>query len=133
MKLYEFFSVPVDKTGKEFKTFKKQSQEEKQKTADEVFCYILDHDLLHKEFVLPFVSKIKNKISDPNIDRNRFAKSWLPMVNKGCTLYHKKMKLNSNPKELFDQKTREDLCKRLADQFIDDLTNDEYHVGDYSK
>lgn len=133
MKLYEFFNVPVDKTGKESKPFKKQHQEDKQKAADDAFWYILDHDQLHKEFVLPYVKEIKTLVSDPNFNKDRFTKSWIPMINKGCSLYHKKSKMTGDPKDLFDKQTREDLALRFAEQLIDDISNDEFHVGNHSR
>lgn len=134
MKLYEFFNVPVDKKEKEFPDFgKTKSTEEKAKLADEVFWYIIDNDDLHKEFVMPFAKEIKNQVTSPNFNHNRFTKHWMPMVEKGCRLFHKRQKLKDNPNKLFDEELKDELCKRLSEKYVEDVRDDHYHVGDHKK
>ena len=126
MKLYEFFNVPVDQTGKEFKTFKKQSQEEKQKTADEVFWYILDHDKLHKDYFFPIANKLKKlkECGDSTI-----FELFMPMVVKGCREYYAGNKMEGKLGKEFPMEMREELCKRLYDHFREDLKQDKYQLG----
>jgi hypothetical protein len=134
MKLYEFFNVPVDKKEKQFPDYgKSKTEEEKAKMADELFWYIIDNDTLHKEHVLPFVKELKTQITSPDFNRNRFTKSWMPMVNKGCRLFYKHHKLKENPAKLFDEDFKDELCKRLCDKFVKDVQEDHYHVGDHKK
>ena len=128
MKLYEFFNVPVDKKQKYDPHHADISVEEKQKMADEVFWFILDHDELHKEFVLPFIQELKNQITSPNFNKDRFTKMWMPMVSKGCKLFHKKHKLKKNPTDLFDEEMRKGLCKSVGDKFIKEIEDDIYSV-----
>ena len=134
MKLYEFFNVPVDKKEKQFPDFgKPKTQEEKAKLADELFWYIVDHDDLHKEFVMPFAREIKGQITASNFNRDRWTKYWMPMVNKGCKLFYKRQKLKDNPDKLFDDELKDELCKRLGEKFIDDVKDDQYYVGAHKK
>lgn len=134
MKLYEFFNVPADKKSKhEFPNYAGQSQEEKEKVADDVFWYIIDQDDLHKEFVLPFVRDMKAQVTSPNFNRDRFTKKWMPMVSKGCKSYYKKEKLQDDPKDIFSDDMKQELCKKLCDKFIQEIQDDDYQIGDYSK
>ena len=133
MKLNEFFNVPVDKKQKYDPHHAGISAEEKQKMADEVFWFIVDHDDLHKEYVMPFVQDMKAQVTSPNFNRDRFTKMWAPMVAKGCQLFHKKHKLKKDPKDLFDKEMKDGLYKALTDRFIKDIQDDEYHVGDHKK
>ena len=131
MKLYEFFNVPQDKKEKESPLGSKKTDDEDQKLAQNVFWYIIDHDDLHKEFVLPFVKNMKQQINSPDFNRDRFTKSWMPMVNKGCHLYYKHKKLKDDPKELFPKEMREGLCKDLCEKFIEEINDKAYHIGDH--
>lgn len=131
MKLYEFFNVPVDPLKKPDPHFDHISAEEKQKMADNVFWFILDNDSLHKEYVLPYISDLKNQLTSPDFNREKFSKYWAPMVNKGCNLFHRKEKLTKNPDKLFDDNLKRDICKKLTDKFIDEVKNDMYFIGDH--
>jgi hypothetical protein len=132
MKLYEFFNVSDDSRKKPDPHFDHISAEEKQKMADEVFWFILDHDALHKEYVLPVVGELKSQIEDPKFDREKFNKQWSPMVSKGCSLFYKKEKLSKDPKNLFDDELKDELCKRLTDKFAEEVKDDVYQVGGHS-
>jgi hypothetical protein len=129
MKLYEFFNVPFDRKEKDTSTFLKKSDEDKDKMSDDVFWFIVDHDNLHKEYVLPFVRDMKSQINSPDFNRGKFTKKWLPMVKKGCQLFYKHKKLKDDPKDLFSNELQDDLCKRLCDKFIEDVKEDSYNVG----
>jgi hypothetical protein len=129
MKLFEFFNVPIDKDSKPKKIG--TSDIDKQKLSDEVFWFILDNDALHKEFVLPFVSQLKDTITSADFNKERFSKMWAPMVAKGCNLYHKKEKLKDNPKSLFDQELKDGLCQQISDKFIEEFQENIYQVGEY--
>jgi DNA-binding transcriptional regulator YhcF (GntR family) len=134
MKLYEFFNVPVEQHEKENKSFHKaKSQEEKQKMADEVFWFILDHDALHKEHVIPSVRELAGQTMNPDFNRSKFAKQWIPMVSKGCTMFHKKNKMTQDPRDVFDDEFKDSLCKRFAEKFIKEINDKEYYIGAHSK
>jgi hypothetical protein len=134
MKLYEFFNVPVDKKEKAFPDYaNSKSDEEKTKIADQLFWYIIDNDDLHKEFVLPFIKDMKAQITSPGFNRDRFTKKWLPMINKGAKLFYKHEKLKDDPKDLFTDNLKDELCKQLCDKFIDEVKEDHYHIGDHAK
>jgi uncharacterized protein YaaW (UPF0174 family) len=133
MKLNEFFNVPIDKKEKNDPEHVRVSAEEKQKMADEVFWFIIDHDMLHKEYSLPFVRDMKDQLKSPNFDKDKFSKMWMPMVNKGCHLYYKQNKLKKDPKELFDKELRDGLCKSLGEKFIEEINDNAYHIGSHGK
>ena len=133
MKLYEFFNIPVNKKEKENPSVIGISQEEKQKMADELFWFILDNDRLHKEYVLPFVNSMKDQITSPTFNKDRFTKMWMPMVNKGCKEFYSKHKLKKDPKELFDDSTKTVICKSLSDKFIEEFKDDAYSVRAHKK
>jgi hypothetical protein len=130
MKLFEFFNVPVDNKDKPMKIGK--SKDDKLKLADEIFWFIIDNDALHKEFVLPFAAELKDKISSPEFNKERFHKMWGPMVAKGCKLYHKKEKLKDSPDSLFDDEFKKDICQKVSDKFQDEFKNKYYQVGDHT-
>ena len=132
MKLYEFFNVPVDPQKKPDPHFNHISAEEKQKMADDVFWFILDNDALHKEYIMPVISDLKSQITDPEFNKEKFNKKWAPMVSKGCGLFYKKEKLSKDPKDLFDNNLKDELCKRLTDKLMDEVKDDAYQVGDHS-
>jgi hypothetical protein len=133
MKLYEFFNVPVDKRQDKFPNYPGQSLEDKEKMSDELFWFIIDHDSLHKEFVLPFVKDMKDQVTNPNFDKGRFTKGWMPMVRKGCSLFYKKKKLKDDPKDLFDDKVKEEICRKLCDKFVQEIKDGDFFIGDHKK
>jgi hypothetical protein len=133
MKLYEFFGVPTyEKAGEETDPrddLNGVSKIEQEKIADDLYWYILDHDQLHKEEFLPLAREIKAKQKDKSFDHGDYIQKWLPMVNKGCMLFYKEMKMEKDPKDIFTKEMRRALCHRLADQHHNDIAKDEYNLG----
>jgi hypothetical protein len=98
-----------------------------------VFWFIIDHDDLHKEFVLPFARDLEKQLGSPNFNRERFTKQWIPMVNKGCQLYYKKNKLKDDPAEIFNKELRKGICEKLSEKFMDEISNNSYRIGKHTK
>jgi methionyl-tRNA synthetase len=121
MKLYEFFGSKLDMKGSDPSD---HDQEEKKKLMQDIFYYIIDHDDIHKSHFLEVARQVHK-----NPAKEHHPKIWLPMVNKACMEYYKEMKLEGNPTELFDKKSRGDLCKKCADHYHKDILMGEYNLG----
>ena len=123
MKLMEFFGKSVDVT--------KQQGEDKddKEMRDELFWFILDHDLLHKDFFHPIAIKIKKANSDGEIDKEEICNAFMPMVKKGCLEFYQHKKLKGKIAELFNKDLREDLCERLFDHYREDVVTGKYKLG----
>lgn len=128
MKLYEFFSVPsLDKHSSD----NKKSEDKQEKLLNDVYWFILDHDKLHKEHFFPIAQKIQKQYKLSNkVNREKFVDCWMPMVKEGCMDYYKKNKMSGKPSNIFSETLVKTICKRLADQHIEDIINDEYQLGD---
>lgn len=97
---------------------------------DELFWYLLDHDKLHKDFVVPLAKKIKKTSNEGQFDKSKIVKQFMPMVKKGCLEYYKKKNLSGNLGELFPKKLREELCEKLFNHFYEDVLSDDcYKLG----
>ena len=131
MKLFEFFSVPsVDEHNDKKKGDNPDSDSERQRLANDLYWYILDHDSIHKEHFIPIAQKIEKEFKkDKKIDKSKYQECWMPMVKQACLEYHKKNKMHGNPKKVFDEDLCKHLCKRLADRFIEDIKKGEYKLG----
>lgn len=131
MKLYEFFSVPSiakDKEGNE--NYGHNTKAERQRLANDIYWYILDHDHLHKKHFFPIAKEIYElHKAKKDIDRKKYTARWLPMVKEGCMAFYKEQKMTGDPKKLFDKDFFRAICERLADRHIKDITKDEYKLG----
>jgi hypothetical protein len=124
MLLNEFFGKSID--------VKKPSSDKDQddkNTANELFWYMLDHDRLHKDYVIPLANKIKHAQKTESLNKSKFVKEFMPMVNRGCIEYYQKNKLTGKPETLFPKDLREELCEKLYDHYCDDILKDQYQLG----
>lgn len=121
MKLNEFFgNIDYSKDAGQ------ADHGEDQKLGDQVFWYIIDHDDLHKRHFLPAA----NTISKTHKDKGMHDwKIWDKLVKEGCLEYYKHHKLEKDPKDIFHKEFREDLCKRLAEHYHNDIIKGEYNLG----
>lgn len=130
MKLFEFFSVPAIDQSKE-QDHSKDSRAEREKLANDVFWYILDHDNLHKKHFIPIAREMYQQVkAKKSIDRKKYTECWLPMVREGCLSYYSENKMKGNPKNIFDKEFCKGLCERLAERHIKDISDDAYNLGD---
>lgn len=107
----------------------KLSSDARQELEDYVFWSLLDHDHLHKKHALPIAHKMSELKTEDKLERDKFVDCWMPMVKEGCMAYYKENRLEGDPKDLFPKEMRKSLCHRLADQYYNDVLNDEYQVG----
>lgn len=131
MKLYEFFNVPAhdQNPNKDSRDdVNGQTEADKDKLADEVFWYILDHDQLHKDHFIPLSKEIAEKQKSKEFDHGKYVNKWMPMVNRGCMEFYKEAKMDRDPKDIFPLDMRKSLCHRLADQHHTDIEKGEYKI-----
>ena len=129
MKLYEFFSVPSVNDDEHKSDF--TSKAERQRLANDIFWFILDHDQLHKKHFLPIAQEIyQQHKSKKEIDRKKYTECWMPMVREGCMAFYKESKMMGDPKKLFDQEMCKSICERLAEKHIEDIRKGEYKLGE---
>lgn len=123
MKIFEVLQEQESNKRDELHTPSQQNREE---LNDVVYWYILDHDTLHKKHGVPIAYKMANLKKQDKLERDKFVDCWMPMVKEGCMAYYKENRLEDDPKDLFTIEMRKDLCHRLADQYFNDVLNDEY-------
>ena len=123
MLLNEFFGKAIDAGKKQ--ALKKDDDN---KMNDNVFWFILDHDRLHKEYFHPLASKIKKESLSGKINKEKTVANFMPMVEKGCLEYYHKNKMKGKPAKLFPKEMREELCEKLYDHFVEDITKDKYRL-----
>ena len=97
---------------------------------NDFFNFIIDHDDLHMGHVLPLAKQISVLQKKKKFDHGKFIKKWLPLVNKACFEYYKDRKLEGDPKDIFTKKVRQDMCRKLADHFHNDIEQGEYQLGE---
>ena len=132
MNLYEFFSTPDRGTGdnKKIDTQDLTAKENAERLEDALFWSILDDDYLHKHYFLPLARSIKKQLKTKQADYTDFLKQWYPMVVAGCNAYYKMHALTGDKDEIFDKPLKIRVCKRIAQQFHDDITKDYYKLGE---
>jgi hypothetical protein len=130
MNLFEFFSVPsVEKHEQENPT-KQDDDQQRQKLANDLYWYILDHDHFHKKHVMPIAQGMDREYQKTKkLDRSKYSECWMPLVREACLEFHEKHKMPGNPKKVFDEEICKHLCKRLADRYIEDIKKGEYKLG----
>lgn len=131
MKLYEFFGGPVNKEDSDDMRdqMSGKTQADDDNLADEVYWFMLDDDVLHKEMFLPLAREIAKKQKSGNFDHGEYTKKWLPLVNKACIKFYKQGEHTDDPREMFTKSLRKGLCQRLADQHHKDIEKGEYNLG----
>lgn len=119
MKLFEFFSKPIESNQKD--------RDQKTKfDKDDLFWYILDHDKIHKDYFFEIASKIK-KVK--TLEPDAVLEMFMPMVKQGCKEYYNEKKLNGKLHKLFPEDLREEICHRLYDHYKEDIIADKYKLG----
>ena len=130
MKLYEFFSVPSLENDQDGKS-EKMSDSNRERLANDLYWYILDHDDLHKKHFMPIAKQIEQTLrSTKKIDRDSVKEQWMPMVKEACLDYYKKHNMQGHPKKIFDEEFCKGLCERLSDQYIEDIRKGSYKLGE---
>jgi hypothetical protein len=130
MKLYEFFGkIDHNIDSEKDQDPSSPGKEEEQELGNQVFWYILDHDNLHKKHALPLAKQIKKEYSSKKEEGVHDWKLWMPMVKEGCAKYFEENDVQGDPNDVFNKEFCIDLCKRLADQYHEDITKDEYDLG----
>lgn len=102
----------------------KMDREEKDQLMQDIFYYLIDHDDLHKKYFIDIARQIHK-----NPTKEHKESIWLPLVNKACMEFYKEMKLEGDPKSIFDKELRHELCKRCADHYHRDIMMGEYNLG----
>lgn len=125
MLLNEFFG-PAIKAGKQAD----HDQNPDDTNHDELFWYIIDHDKLHKDFILPMLKNIKRDHEAGTLDKEKYVEEFMPMVNKGCIEFYHTRKMHEKLGKLFPKELREDLCERLYDHFTEELLIDKNKTDD---
>jgi hypothetical protein len=123
MKLLEFFGSPTN-----FK--KSDSESDNSINKDELFDFILDHDLLYKHYFFPFALKVKELKTNGKLDRNKCLEELMPMVKKGCLEFYNSKKLTGKVAKLFPTDLREELCERLYSHYLENIEKNQYSLGD---
>ncbi len=119
MLLKEFFKPTVE-------VGQSKKDEQDPKLGDDLFWFMIDHDKLHKDYVLPLTKKLRNlKECGPEVILDMF----MPMVIKGCKEYYADKKMTGKLGKEFSKELREELCKRLYDHYKDDVKKDVYKIG----
>lgn len=121
MKLYEFFGSNLEMKSHDPTVM---DREEKQKLLQEIFYYMIDHDLLHKKYFIEIARQIHK-----NPTKEHSPKIWLPMINRSCMEFYRKMKMEGDPVKLFDKEFRKELCHKAADHYHKDIMKGEYNLG----
>lgn len=108
----------------------KLSEKEKDDKAmhDDLFWFFIDHDRLHKDYVVPIGKKIKQAKKDKNAKQQILVDEFMPMVERGCKEYYIKKKLEGHPDKLFSKEMKEEMCQRLYDHYYEDMLKGEYKL-----
>ncbi len=123
MKLLEFFGGPIN-----FK--KSDDKSDNSVNKDELFEFILDHDLLYKHYFFPFALKVKELKNNNKLDRNECLEELMPMVKKGCLEFYNHKNMSGKVAKLFPKELREELCERLYDHYLENIEKNQYNLGD---
>jgi hypothetical protein len=123
MQLNEFFGKGISLGKKDRHIVEKQEIDH-----DGLFWYIVDHDKLHKDHLMPLVDKIKSQNEKGKLDREELLKDFMPMVKKGCLEYFHHSKMSGDPKEIFSKEMRGELCEKLYDHYVQDIIEGEYDI-----
>lgn len=134
--LREFFGNFKHEFGDQAKNdrdvFSKKSELNDEQFND-LWWFILDHDDIHVDHVLPLAKKVSNLQTKKKFDHGKFIKEWMPIVNKACVEYYKSKKMSGDLNDIFTIKIRKDMCHRLADHFHNDIEKGEYKLGESKK
>jgi len=124
MLLNEFFGSINLKTNTESSKKEEHKKVKQQALADDIFEYIINNNKLHKNVFFPIAEKIVKEAT-----KEHDPKMWMPIVNKGCMEFYNHIKLKDNPKELFTEEFREELCHKMAEHYNRDILTGIYNLG----
>lgn len=104
MFLKEFFGNPIKID---------QNQKDRDQSIDlnknEILWSILDHDSLHKDYIIPIIKTLKDK----TLSEEEIIEKFMPVVKKGCQEFYVENELNGKMSKYFPLNMREGLCKDL--------------------
>ncbi len=124
MLLNEFFGTINLKNNPESSKKEEHQKVKQQGLASDVFEYIINNDRLHKTVFFPIAEKVvkeSTKEQDPKV--------WMPIVNKGCMEFYSATKMKDNPREIFTEEFREELCQKMAEHYTPDILKGVYNLG----
>lgn len=94
------------------------NKEEKDYAKDELFWYIVNHDRLYKDYILPTSKKLK-KLSEQDTDIEEMISMLQPAVDKGCKEFYAHKKLTGKLGKLFPKELRDGMCEELYHYITD--------------
>jgi spermidine synthase len=124
MLLNEFFGTINLKNNPESSKKEEHQKVKQQGLSSDVFEYIINNDKLHKTVFFPIAEKVvkeSTKEQDPKV--------WMPIVNKGCMEFYSATKMKENPREIFTEEFREELCQKMAEHYTPDILKGVYNLG----
>jgi hypothetical protein len=123
MLLYEFFGNPL--VPRKHKNTEKQEIE-----FEKIFYYLIDHDKLHKDYFLKKARELSTQVKNKSLtmDREKWIKYFLGMVNKGCKEYFKEHKLKGALAYRFPKALRKRLAEKLLDYYISGILDGEFRL-----
>jgi spermidine synthase len=124
MLLNEFFGSINLKNNPESSKKEEHQKIKQEGLASDVFEYIINNDKLHKTVFFPIAEKVikeATKEQDPKV--------WMPIVNKGCMEFYSATKMKENPREIFTEEFREELCQKMAEHYNPDIIKGVYNLG----
>jgi hypothetical protein len=124
MKLFEFFGKAISGTNKD-----SGARENDTKISNDIFWFIVDHDKLHKDYLIPLARKIKSDHDTGSLDRHEIVEKFMPMTKKGCMEFYHKNKMQGKVSKLFSKEMRDDICEKLYDHFAEHIIKDQYKLG----
>jgi hypothetical protein len=93
------------------------------KTKDELYQYILNHDRLYKDYFYPLAKKLKGSHSP-----SATAQAFMPMVEKGCKEFYHHQKMEGRLGKIFPKEMREELCQQLYDHYTEGVKKNHYKI-----
>jgi spermidine synthase len=124
MLLNEFFGTINLKNNPESSKKEEHQKVKQEGLSSDVFEYIINNDRLHKTVFFPIAEKVvkeSTKEQDPKV--------WMPIVNKGCMEFYSATKMKENPREIFTEEFREELCQKMAEHYTPDILKGVYNLG----
>lgn len=121
MKLFEFFGKPTN--------YKTEKSEDNKIDQNHLFEFILEHDLLYKEYFVPLALEITENLEKNKLNKEEVVEKFMPMVKKGCLEFYNKHKLQGKVGKLFNEELRKGMCEKLYDHYLENIKNKQYNLG----
>lgn len=126
MKIFEVLDAPVETPIGTPADHVSKMDEERLTTT--LYEFIIDDDLLHKDFFIPLAREI-NAEGD-KVNREELPRRFMPMINKGCSLFYDAHGLKGLEEKILTKKMRAAVCQRIAEKSVEDILKGEYQLGD---